>query len=642
MTAAPVSALPDIQIYEGFRISLRNLQTDFRARCCTEQACELIDMLTRVTPSTRPEPTPHPSGDLALSRWGGGASRSTRKLLKFLRKLFAVTEKLELPAARRLPISRDGYFKIFRAEIMAHTGLNKDALTRALSRFEKLGLVSRHHERQENGHQHLWLRFNPDAMFKLLNRLTDFRGMKRATKTLLVKVVEYYNENEKKPEQNQPFLIAPPMRDLAHVSSIGGGVDPCVGGVGGLAVARVGSSTSPGDQPAPPVDQKIPPGGAGEDCFLAEPATPAAPPAPPTPTRAPVAFFAGGSAAEAVIATAMDREVPACTSKPGVKYHQGLEVVGEVNLNPDATRSVIVALPEDCQPIFVQLERLDNFMTHSDEFITDKDIQHLVMWIHHPNPENRMTLSDVSDYVSRRQNNQEPGGFMMNRIWSCNFADFTAFWPVIIRALRREQSENDLVDNLIPLQQIKDLNATADRIVRLAASALMETAVFKQWFPQGVLMLSDDPENPDEPLAYSKVLPALFAGLCRLPATVAEMDCENPSRLSHLSFQECRARRRTFNAARLIVAARRGEQWPELRTPAAIAFQVNMVEALPLVAKVLAHVGCDKVYPLVEHATPGFQSRLASRWSKFIGKLEAVCANDKYRTEDPDDDKCSA
>lgn len=226
----------------------RRLLNDQRLGVCRE------DLLTYIDRHKRRSSAEAADNRYACTTWNGGAASSTRKVFKFLMKLFKVGNDDRFVNFGKRPADREGFVRIFRDEIKNATGLGNTAITRALARLTALNIVSRTHTRsRKNGHRHAWIRFNPSGICDALDALPRFRvcrdevrmGRVRVARTVAengevsqapkVALTELENREDvsKKNQPAVPLFSSPPMSDLGQdFSHAGSGVS----GVAGLGV----------------------------------------------------------------------------------------------------------------------------------------------------------------------------------------------------------------------------------------------------------------------------------------------------------------------------------------------------------------------------------------------------------------------
>lgn len=243
-------------------IEMRSLQADNRFWFCREDLLTYIDRRKRRTGTN--------SG--GCSTWNGGPASSTRKVFKFLLKLFKVNDAAKFVNIRQRTIDPEGFVRVFRAEIQNTVNLGHTAVGVALRRLEEAGIISRKHGTDENGHQITWLRINPTGIYTALRNLTRFRQASedmRGAEILIEPVVadpyvelvevDYYEpESSKITQQNRAVCSDEPLPDLRHIISHAGAGDSGVAGpvpgvdvtgvTPGVDVVVMQGPDAPGDQ----------------------------------------------------------------------------------------------------------------------------------------------------------------------------------------------------------------------------------------------------------------------------------------------------------------------------------------------------------------------------------------------------------
>lgn len=215
------------------------LQADRRLGICREDLLNYIDRHRR-----RASPEPE-FNRYACTTWNGGAANSTRKVFKFLMRLFRVNPEGKFTNLRKRQIDEAGFVKLFREEIQKATGLGSTAVGTALSRLSELGIVTRKHTRSEvAGHRHAWFRFNPDAIYKVLGMLPGFHVAREEVrakrqvavertaepvKTEVVGEVENHEDKPKNTASSSTFSSSGPLTEVrqvcSHPGSGGAGVE---------------------------------------------------------------------------------------------------------------------------------------------------------------------------------------------------------------------------------------------------------------------------------------------------------------------------------------------------------------------------------------------------------------------------------
>jgi|GEM_PF-6593216 len=228
-------------------VAHQHLQLDRRFGVCREELLTYIDRCGRPSSAKRRD------NGYAVPDWNGGASSSTRKVFKFLLRMFKVSENCRFINFGKRAVSRDGFVRIYREEMQNMLGLGSTAVGIALRRLEALNIISRQHMHDEDGHKHTFFRLNPEAIYKALDALRGFRLTGKEGKTRDAQaepspavpgtktegpqsnpapVLETEDETAKNTAEKPAFSAPEPLTDLRRVFSLPGSG---FSGVAGLA-----------------------------------------------------------------------------------------------------------------------------------------------------------------------------------------------------------------------------------------------------------------------------------------------------------------------------------------------------------------------------------------------------------------------
>jgi len=621
--------------------AMLSLQADNRVGLCREDLLTYIDRRKHRTGDDRD----------GCSTWNGGAASSTRKVLKFLLRLFRVNNAAEFVNIRQRTIDSEGFVRIFRAEIQNAVKLGHTAVGVALQRLEEAGIISRKHGTDEAGYQMAWFRLEPRGIYTVLQNLTRFRQARedmRAAEILIdtvvadpsVELVEVDHDEEDKSKdtrQNRAVFSEEPMPEVRQIiSHAGAGVSGVAGSV--PSVASTGVTPGVADvvmkMPDAPDDQ--------QEGLKNSPAAPAevlqpeeGKPAPGglSPERqqqiqqmdaaarrsglklAPCALEGG---APFLIPVGMQISYPRLNKDgsvfkpsqphylsarpeppaeppplPAVAKCPELSVERELNLTRSSSpeQATRIVLPHAEYEVLKVLVRIFNLV---EEGMNNQQMKKFLAWVRHPSPAVRMTEHSLVIYELARENSHNVKDWWLE----CQLDFFLKTWPMIHRIVFADREVTAAYTDARfraaciayarPEQFLK-------RQIHLAAEHLSRSLFAQPTVdPAGWLIDRSKTNCPDaQATLYMTHLrnPAIWPFMMSTDPNGAVTAARAGFDMAGSQMRDAMAARNAHLIVCLIESTRRNEHWPELDNDWVRQQVRQMIDLFEPLRRVLEHFG---------------------------------------------------